>query len=96
MDWMEHNQLFMNDAKKSEMKPQQTRTPLIGRVVFYQAFGTPGGEYQSVPRAAIITQVNEDGTVGLAILNPLGLFFNPSVHFSDPPKAGCWSWPPIV
>jgi hypothetical protein len=71
--------------------------PSVGRVVHYQAYGTPGGEYQSVPRAAVVTQVNEDGSsVGLAILNPTGMFFNPSVPYSDPPKPGCWSWPPRV
>lgn len=32
-------------------------TPTVGRVVHYQSYGTPGGEYPSVPRAAIITDV---------------------------------------
>ena len=72
-------------------------TPSVGRVVHYQAFGTPGGEYASVPRAAIITQVDPDGeTVGLCILNPTGQFFNTSVKYSEEPKPGCWNWPPRV
>lgn len=71
--------------------------PTVGRIVHYQAFGTPGGEYPSVPRAAVVTQVADDGeTVGLAILNPTGMFFNPVVKYADPPKPGCWSWPPKV
>lgn len=70
--------------------------PSVGRVVHYQAFGTPGGEYKSVPRAAVVTQVGENGAVGLAILNPTGMFFNPEIQFSEEPKAGCWNWPPYV
>jgi hypothetical protein len=77
--------------------------PSIGRVVHYQSYGTPGGEYESVPRAAIITQVpendpngNPNGFVGLCILNPTGMFFNPHVKYSETPKAGCWNWPPRV
>jgi hypothetical protein len=70
------------------------RIPKIGDTVHYQAYGTPGGEYESVPRAAIVTQVLEDNRVGLAVLNPTGLFFNVSIPYNDPPKAGSWNWPP--
>lgn len=75
--------------------------PAIGRVVHYRSYGTPGGEYLPEPRAAIITELAPEGTesaaqgvVGLAILNPTGMFFNTSVPFSETPKAGHWSWPP--
>lgn len=71
--------------------------PSVGRVVHYQSFGTPGGEYLPAPRAAIVTQVNDDaGSVGLCILNPTGQFFNVAVPYSPEPKPGCWSWPPRV
>ncbi len=73
--------------------------PSIGRIVHYQAFGTPGGEYKAEPRAAIITSVHPDSEsseVGLAVLNPAGLFFNPRVKYSSPPSPGCWNWPPRV
>jgi len=72
--------------------------PTVGRIVHYQAFGTPGGEYPSVPRAAVVTQVNGDdmNSVGLCILNPTGQFFNQSVYYSETPKPGCWNWPPRV
>ena len=33
--------------------------PSVGRIVHYQSFGTPGGEYASKPRAAIITEATE-------------------------------------
>ena len=75
------------------MNPQK---PSVGRIVHYQAFGTPGGEYKSLPRAAVITQVNSDTDVGLCILNPTGQFFNTSVQYSEEPKPGCWNWPPYV
>jgi hypothetical protein len=70
--------------------------PSVGRIVHYQSFGTPNGEYLSEPRAAIITQVDKGltGDVGLAILNPTGMFFTVRVPFSAEPKPGHWSWPP--
>lgn len=34
-----------------------TQQPSIGRIVHYQSYGTPGGEYLPEPRAAIITDV---------------------------------------
>lgn len=68
--------------------------PSVGRIVHYQAFGTPGGEYKSVPRAAVITEVHSDEDIGLCILNPTGQFFNQHVRYSEEPKPGCWNWPP--
>ena len=68
--------------------------PTIGRIVHYQSYGTPGGEYQSAPRAAIVTEVGEGGVVGLCILNPTGQFFTRGVLFAATPTPGHWSWPP--
>ena len=34
-----------------------TQQPSVGRIVHYQSYGTPGGEYLPEPRAAIITEV---------------------------------------
>ena len=76
--------------------------PSVGRIVHYQAYGTPGGEFPSVPRAACITEIGANGDgkdtslVGLCVMNPQGLFFNRSVPYADPPKPGCWNWPPLV
>lgn len=70
--------------------------PTIGRMVHYQSYGTPGGEYLPEPRAAVITQTFLDGYVSLCVLNPTGLFFNEGVPYSVTPKPGCWNWPPRV
>lgn len=76
--------------------------PTVGRIVHYQSYGTPGGEYLPEPRAAIITEVY-DGTednprgrpyVGLCVLNPTGQFFNRSVPYAEKPTPGHWNWPP--
>ena len=40
----------------------------------YQAYGTPGGEFKSVPRAACITEVFSDTEVMVFVMNPGGLF----------------------
>lgn len=37
------------------------QTPSVGRVVHYQSYGTPGGEYLPEPRAAIITATDGGG-----------------------------------
>ena len=86
--------------------------PSIGRVVHYVSYGTPGGEYKSECRAAIVTEVPEhlpgsmepldgclNGTqdvwvVGLAVLNPAGMFFNQGVELDEAARAGgTWHWP---
>lgn len=38
--------------------------PSVGRIVHYVSYGTPGGEYSSVCRAAIVTEVPEKLAVG--------------------------------
>lgn len=72
--------------------------PSVNRSVHYVAYGTPGGEYPSVCRAAIITAVNneETGDVGLAILNPTGMFFNVSVAYDPDRRPGTWHYAPHV
>jgi hypothetical protein len=70
--------------------------PTIGRIVHYHSYGTPGGEYLSEPRAAIVTATSTEGVVSLAVLNPTGLFFNEDVPFAEEPRPGHWSWPPRV
>lgn len=70
--------------------------PTIGRIVHYQSYGTPGGEYTAEPRAAVVTEVHADNLVGLCVLNPTGQVFRRSVPFSEEPKPGHWNWPPIV
>lgn len=78
------------------------KIPSVGRTVHYQAYGTPGGEFKSVPRAAIVTEVFDAvaGDVALCVLNPTGLFFNGTkerpLKYSEEPKPGCWNWPPFV
>lgn len=61
--------------------------PSVGRIVHYVSYGTPGGEYPSVCRAAIIAGVPEGKfddsyplVVDLVVLNPEGLFFNKCPH----------------
>ena len=85
--------------------------PSVARVVHYQSYGTPKGEYPSVPRAAIITAADPVGShafseadyrdernfvVSLCVLNPEGMFFNRAVPFDAEGKPGTWRWPPRV
>ena len=75
-------------------------SPTVGQPVHYRSYGTPGGEYASRCRAAIVTagpasadDVNQ--VVSLAVLNPTGLFFDTAIAYSDPAngEGGTWHWP---
>jgi hypothetical protein len=61
--------------------------PSVGRIVHYVSYGTPGGEYKSECRAAIVTEVPtgvaSPQAVGLCVLNPTGQFFNRSVPYHE-------------
>lgn len=67
--------------------------PTVGRIVHYHSYGTPGGEYLPEARAAIITEVTGN-TVGVAVLNPTGMFFKQDLPYAPTPKPGHWTWPP--
>jgi hypothetical protein len=68
--------------------------PSVGRIVHYVSYGTPGGEYTSQCRAAVVTETDTSDTVGLAVLNPTGMFFNRTVVHDEGGKAGgSWHWP---
>lgn len=75
------------------MKTSESDRPLVGEMVHYVSYGTPGGEYGKECRAAVVTALNADGTVGLAVLNPTGMFFNPSIvaDFTER-QGGTWHW----
>jgi hypothetical protein len=68
--------------------------PSIVQAVHYVSLGSAGGEYRSECRAAVVTEVDEDGsTVGLFVMNPNGTFHNQHVPYHDgkgaPGKPGC-------
>lgn len=72
--------------------------PSVGRIVHYVSYGTPGGEYSSQCRAAIVTEIqdgdDEAETVGVAVFNPTGMFFNQVPHDESEIKdGGTWHWP---
>jgi hypothetical protein len=75
--------------------------PSVGRIVHYVSYGTPGGEYTSQCRAAIVAGVPEalnPGTamLDLAVLNPTGMFFNRCPQDEGGKAGGSWHWPERV
>lgn len=71
--------------------------PTIGRIVHYRSFGTPGGEYKSECRAAIVTMAYTDTIVSLAVLNPSGLFFDKGIAYDEiGTHGGTWHWPCVI
>ncbi|MFD4314974.1 hypothetical protein [Streptomyces sp. NPDC058548] len=84
-------------------------TASVGRTVHYVSHGTPVREdgtraFEPQCRAAIITEVDPDspGRVGLAVVNPTGLFFHPlsaggaELAEGEDRAAGSWHWPERV
>lgn len=68
--------------------------PTVGRSVHYVSYGTPGGEYTSQCRAAIVAGVHWSEEVDLVVLNPTGLFFNQRcVQDEAAKRGGTWHWP---
>jgi hypothetical protein len=73
--------------------------PSVGRVVHYVSYGTPGGEYTSQCRAAIVTGSPDCDAhtecVSLAVLGPEGMFFNQHVPHNETSqqRGGTWHWP---
>lgn len=72
--------------------------PTVGRIVHYVSHGSPvlpdgSQRYKPENRAAIITVVWSDQTVGLAVLNPTGVFFDQSVPYDADERGGSWHWP---
>lgn len=81
--------------------------PSVGQIVHYTSYGTPGGEYPSVCRAAIVTEVPEllaesgpnigpQGyvkAINLAVINPKGVFFDIDVAYDPEKVGGTWHWP---
>lgn len=64
----------------------------LGDIVHYVSYGTPGGEYPSVCRAAIVTGVVNEDEVHMTVFNPEGFFLNKNVRYQDPtdPEGGTW------
>lgn len=65
--------------------------PSVGRIVHYVSYGTPGGEYKSECRAAVITAVRDSDPVpehgvpyvDLFVMNPTGVFLNQSCRYDQ-------------
>lgn len=84
------------------------QVPSVGRIVHYLSHGTPIREdgtqaYQSVCRAAIVTEVYAEALdlVGLAVLNPTGMFFHSlaaggCAYDEGQQYGGTWHWPERV
>jgi hypothetical protein len=78
------------------------QTPSVNRQVHYVSYGTPGGEYPKACRVATVTEVGEDGRVGLCVMNPTGrLFFHSlaaggCLQDEDGQAGGTWHWPERV
>jgi hypothetical protein len=74
------------------------QAPSIGRIVHYTNLGDRDGKYPPTVEAAIITGVNDDGSVSLHVLYRTGQFDLPECHYTDKPAGsegarGKWCWP---
>lgn len=69
--------------------------PNLGRIVHYRARGSVDGKFPPACRAAVITTLRADNGsgVGLAVLNPTGVFFDSGISQDDDLSPGTWHWP---
>lgn len=54
--------------------------PRVGDHVHYVSYGTPGGEYASACRAAVVTASGTGIAVSLCVLNPTGIFLDRGIR----------------
>jgi hypothetical protein len=66
------------------------RRPYLSEAVHYQSYGTPGGEYPTACRAALITEPHEDGTAALTVFNPTGIFMHENLEHDENRAPGSW------
>lgn len=75
--------------------------PTVGRIVHYVSYGTPGGEFASTCRAAIVAAAGphqdnpgaDEDECALVVFNPTGLFLNTVPQDEQTKKGGSWHWP---
>lgn len=75
--------------------------PTIGRIVHYTNLGDRDGKYPPSIVAAIVTGINEDGTIALHCFYRAGQFDMQAVPFTEELAGtegarGKWRWPPKV
>lgn len=75
--------------------------PSIGRIVHYTNLGDRDGKYPPTVQAAVITGLNDDGSVSLHVFYKTGQFDLASCVETSAPAGsesarGKWSWPPRV
>jgi hypothetical protein len=68
--------------------------PSVGRIVHYHIADTP--QLTPKPVAAIITEVNNETHVSLAIFAPSGVLFARAVPYDEDGKLDTWRAPPYV
>ena len=72
--------------------------PTIGRIVHYTNLGDRDGKYPPTVQAALITGVNDDGTVALHVFYKTGQFDLANAEQTEAEAGsegarGKWSWP---
>ncbi len=65
----------------------------VGSIVHYVHAGEMAGTKLRII-AAMVTHVNDDGTVALKLMFPEGIKDYPAEQYSETYRRGCWSWPP--
>lgn len=85
-----------DQSGKIERLSLSSPPPTVGRIVHYTNLGDKDGRYPPEQQAAMITGVNDDGSVSLKIFSKTGIFDMSAVPFSEEYARGHWSWPPRI
>lgn len=86
-------------AQEEPARDEYASVPItVARMVHYVSYGTPGGEYGSECRAAVVSGVRANDfypqVADLVVLNPTGVFFNnKSLQSEAEYTGGTWHYP---
>jgi hypothetical protein len=67
--------------------------PSVGRGVHYVSAGHSLGTYSSTCRAAIVTDVQSDTEISVAVFSGKGLYFYEAIELDEGKAGGTWHWP---
>ena len=74
--------------------------PTIGRIVHYTNLGDKDGRFPPTIQAAIVTGINDNGTIAIHVFYKTGQFDLAECHQTSAPAGsdnarGKWSWPEV-
>lgn len=85
----------MNEGQQRWSARQSGATPVVSRAIVFGLIHGGDNEDEPSPAAAIVTGVNDDGTIDIVFFATGQTFFLDGVQYAEKLTPGYWSWPEI-